>query len=158
MTLLNICQSQGYTMVPVSGYRSLEEQAKLWRQSRKTSEIKTKIKELRDNSCSFLADIIESVGPCIGPWATNSIPGYSWHNWSQAVDFEWKQEGKINGDGDAMAYKVLADEAIKLGLTSGYYFSSHKDAGHIQLPDKEVSHSYTLQEVNNYFEGLNKKK
>ena len=141
-------------MIPVCGYRSVAEEAKLWRQSRPTAEVVGKTDELKAMGCDYLASVIESVGPCTGPWATNTIPGLSWHNWKQAVDFAWEDNGVVNWDGDADAYKTLADEAIKLGLTPGYYFHE-RDAGHIQFSAKEVPEVYTLQEVNDHFKGLN---
>ncbi len=142
-------------MIPVCGYRSLVEEAKLWRQSRSTAEILEKIAQLKSDNCDYLAGILESVGPCNGPWATNTIPGLSWHNWRQAIDFAWEDKGFIDWNGDSDAYKTLADEAIKLGLTPGYYFHK-RDAGHIQFNAKEVPEVYTLQDVNDHFKGLDK--
>lgn len=158
--LLTNLQNMGYKFVPYFGLRSLEDQAKLWRQSRTTAQINKQINEWRSNGAFFLADILENVGPQNGKHATNALPGYSWHNWGKAVDCYYELDGKPCWDGEHPAYKIYADQALLLGLTAGYYFKSFKDPGHIQLNSFEVPQVYSLQEINSYFEnkyGLSKK-
>lgn len=151
-TLLNIMQDKYQVeMVPYFGLRTLEDQAKLWRQSRSRGEVVAKINELRLNKAFFLSDVLEKVGPQQGPHVTNAIPGFSWHNWGLACDCYWKSNGIPNWDGDALGYKLFYKEGIKLGLTSGFVFS-FKDAGHMQMYAKEVPELYKLMEVNNHFE------
>ncbi|WP_299773932.1 M15 family metallopeptidase [uncultured Pseudoteredinibacter sp.] len=66
--------------------RSLEEQARLYRQSRSWATIRSKILDLRDSGHGYLAQVLEEVGPCSGPHVTNAAPGESWHNYAEAWD------------------------------------------------------------------------
>lgn len=74
-------------------FRSLEEQARLFRQSRSRKEIDARIAKLQNLGLGFLGEIIESVGPCYGRHVTNAAPGESWHNYKQA----WDAVPLING-------------------------------------------------------------
>ena len=153
--LLDNCAKQGYTIVPYYGYRSLESQAKLWRQSRHIDEINTKLGQLKQVGCDYLVEIIESVGPQpMAKWATNAIPGLSWHNWGKAVDCYWLMEnGCSNWTGSSPGYKVLGQQAKSLGLRWGGDFST-PDWGHVQAPQEEITKLLTLKEVNDHFESL----
>lgn len=69
-----------------------------------------------------------------GKVVSNAPPGTSAHNFGYAVDcwpltkdgkgFDWGAEDKL--------FKVMANEAKKLGLTPGYYFKSIHDAPHVE--------------------------
>lgn len=149
------CALRGITVVPYLTYRSPEEQAKLWRQGRKIATIKTKIKELRQLGCDYLADCIENAGPQSGDKVTNAIPGKSWHQFGLACDFYWEKskgnacwshntldENGLNG------YKVLHEEAHKLGLTSITLNNGGSiDWPHIQAPEQGAP-SQSLKEIN----------
>ncbi len=145
--LFNICEANKLTMVPYYGIRSLEDQAKLWRRSRTTVEVDAEISKLRSENCNYLADIIEKVGvQSNGKWATNSIPGLSWHNWGQALDCYRSIDGKAVWDKDD--YTDFGKYAVEVGLKWGNTF---KDYNHIQLNQKEVPAIYSLKFVNDYF-------
>ena len=111
--------------------RPLEEQARLYRQSRSWEEIKRKIEKFRDRGLGFLADILQGVGSCSGPKRTNAAPGESWHNYAEAFDavpmvggkpawsyndapFEWGiyggmvKEAGFNWSGDWKTFKEIA--------------------------------------------------
>jgi len=136
--LLISCDAQNIQMSPYFGIRNPLEQARLWRQSRNSTEINSKIAELRSKGAAFLADCIELVGPQHGKPVTNAIPGLSWHQWGEAVDSvwvvngrsEWSASKKIDGKN---GYQVYAAEAEKLGLTAGGLWKSLKDWPHVQL-------------------------
>ena len=64
----------------------MEEQARLYRQSRSRQEIDVKLNKFRIRGFDFLANVIESVGPCSGKHVTNAAPGESWHNYGEAWD------------------------------------------------------------------------
>jgi len=141
-------ETAGYTIQLQSGFRSLVDQGKLWRRGRSSSVIKEKIKYLRDNDCDVLADALHNAGPQMSNIrCTNSMPGYSWHNWGQAIDVF------VNNDpsGCRELYGVLADKAVKIGLTSGFNFKSFKDPGHLQMNAREIPSIYKLKTVNDYF-------
>lgn len=166
-TLLTNLQDKGIYMVPISGVRTLEEQAKNWRKGRSLFEIKKKIFSLRKSQGNYIADVIEHVGPQMDKdKVTNAIPGFSWHNWGQALDcyvcYEGDKKKLIFNGNDPLfksyaleRYKAYAIEAVKLGLTAGYYFPM-KDMPHIQLNKKEVNKIYGIPYVNDYFKSSSK--
>ncbi len=81
------CQEAGgFDLLIYCTLRPLEEQARLFRQSRSRKEIDLKISKFRNMGYVFLADVLESVGPCYGEHVTNAGPGESWHNYGQAFD------------------------------------------------------------------------
>ena len=152
--LLHRCEQSGYTMRPFYTLRSPFEQGILWRQSRSTEEVQNKIEELKNNEADFLAYCIESVGPQNGRHVTNAIPGYSWHQWGEAVDCfwllqgkaEWSTRKKVNGVNGYVNYAKLADT---LDLTAGGLWSSFKDWPHVQFRSTtNPGRLYSLQEIN----------
>jgi hypothetical protein len=151
--LLDLCDQSGYIMRPFFTLRTPYEQAKLWRQSRSFGEIQNKISDLEEAGANFLAHCIQDVGPQYGRKVTNAIPGFSWHQWGEAVDCfwlldnkaEWSAEKKVNGKN---GYNNYATAAKSLGLTAGGFWSSFQDWPHIQM--QAASHPgkiYTLEEI-----------
>lgn len=70
-----------------------------------------------------------------GKIVTKAPPGSSAHNFGLAVDlwpllpdddFDWKAPDKL--------FKTMADIAVGMGLTAGYYFHSIHDAPHVEHP------------------------
>ncbi len=84
--VMEVCDQVGVDILIYCTLRPLEEQAKLFRQSRSWAEIKKKILKYKDRGFGFLGDVIDSVGPCTGPHVTNAGPGESWHNYGEAWD------------------------------------------------------------------------
>ena len=84
--LIMVCNSVGVDILIYCTLRSLEEQARLYRQSRSWGEIKDKILKFRNRGFDYLADILDNVGPCNGKHVTNAAPGESWHNYAEAWD------------------------------------------------------------------------
>lgn len=153
--ILKALQDVHVLMVPYFGHRTLEEQAKLWRQGRSTEYIKGTIARLKRQGAPFLAYKIECAGPQPQPKiVTNALPGFSWHNWGMALDCYATIDNnakKPNWDGKHADYKLLEDIAAQMGITSGRKFS-FTDSGHLQLHAYEVSNRKSLREVNSYFE------
>ncbi|GGD64254.1 M15 family metallopeptidase [Lacimicrobium alkaliphilum] len=79
-------QATGFELLIYCTLRTLEEQARLYRQSRSRSEIDIKIAKFNQRGFAFLGEVLESVGPCYGPHVTNAAPGESWHNYGEAWD------------------------------------------------------------------------
>jgi len=79
-------EAAGFDLLIYCTLRPLEEQARLWRQSRSRHEIDLKQQTMRSRGYDLLADIIESVGPQYGEHVTNAAPGESWHNYGEAFD------------------------------------------------------------------------
>ncbi len=152
--LLRLCDESGYEMRPFFTLRTPFEQAKLWRQSRTTQQIQEKTNMLNSNGARFLAHCIESVGPQNGRHVTNAIPGFSWHQWGEAVDCfwlldgaaEWSRRKKVNGNNGYAEYALHAKE---IGLTAGGYWSSFKDWPHVQLrSESNPGRVYSLEQIN----------
>ena len=123
--LFEDCAVNATPMVPFYTVRDPRSQAKLWRQSRSGLEIHTGLDWLRGAGGLWLATVIESVGPQFGRWATNAVPGNSWHQWAEGLDsyavvrgrISWDTvPGQVGGPGDAY-YRFYADRAVELGLT-----------------------------------------
>lgn len=145
---LDVCKENQLDVRPNSGYRSLEEQAKLWRRSRPTYLIQQEIGKLKMQGCEFLASIIEKVGPQpTAKWATDSIPGLSWHNWGKALDSLIFVNNKLIENGEAYCYQVYHQLAKKMEI----YNIGTRDAGHLQMNQKSVKDTLSLIEINDYF-------
>jgi peptidoglycan L-alanyl-D-glutamate endopeptidase CwlK len=153
--LLAACSAAGIEMVPTYAVRTPWEQARIWRQSRSRQQVQEMVASLRNRGADWLAECLESVGPQKdGPKATGSIPGYSWHNWGEAIDCVWvvdkKQEWSttrlVNG---VNGYKLYADIAEKMGLTHGLRrgHENEWDWVHVQLRPISVEKAYTVEAV-----------
>lgn len=141
------CETRGFIFRPFYTLRSPWKQARLWRQSRPTAEIQTAIQKLKQEGAPFLAHVLKAVGPQVGRWATNALPGQSWHQWGLAVDcFLATPNGRAIWSSEHLGYKVYADEAENLGLTAGYNWK-RRDAVHVQADDKTVRSIYTWTEI-----------
>jgi peptidoglycan L-alanyl-D-glutamate endopeptidase CwlK len=153
LDLLGRCNQMGIEMRPNSGLRDPFEQARLWRQSRSREEINAKISKFEAAGASFLAHCLESVGPQHGGHVTDTPPGFSWHQWGEAIDCFWLVDGKaewsvrktINGKN---GYKVYAAQAEVVGLTAGGHWSSFKDWPHVQLrPASNAGKVFNVREI-----------
>ncbi len=149
--LLEECTRYGVTMVPFCTLRTVEEQAKLWRQSRSYNEIHRAINMLLERKADYLAKVLHDVGPQYGRHVTNALPGCSWHQWGIATDaFALHivgSESTAIWDGAAYQYKIYANVATKLGLTAGYNWHM-RDSCHIQAYSSEVIQTYDYEQIN----------
>lgn len=142
-SLLAECERQGYPMNPFYTLRSVYDQAKLYRQSRTFAEIDAAHDHLLNNGAPFLADVLKSVGPCNGSWATDSLPGFSWHQHGEAVDCYWVIDGAAEWSitrqvAEHNGYDVYARSALALGLEPGHLWK-HKDSVHVQKSKRSVN-------------------
>ena len=146
--LLARCEHRGAEMRPFCTIRDPFEQARLWRQSRTLGEIVKRCAELRDQGAPRIAACIEAVGPQSGRWATNAVPGFSWHQHGEAMDCFAVVHGRAsweNPDPPAYSpYRAYATEAaaLGLGLVRG-------DAVHVQLRKKEPHHIFEVARLDN---------
>lgn len=135
--LLSRCASRGCEMQVTTTLRDPYEQARLWRQSRGRAEIDSVLAQLASAGAPFLAHCLSSVGPQNGPPVTQAPPGFSWHQWGEAVDCAWLVDGQVEDSVTRLVngvngYNVYAEEAVALGLTAGASFS-FQDWSHVQL-------------------------
>ena len=148
-TLLEACAAEGIEMRPSAGLRDPFEQARLWRQSRSIEQINRRVAEFRAAGAHFLAHCLTSVGPQHGDPVTNAPPGFSWHQWGEALDCFWLVDGRAEWSVDRKVrglngYRVYSQQARVMGLTSGGAWVSIKDWPHVQLraaasPDRALT-------------------
>jgi len=82
-----LCNTQGVQLLIYCTQRTLEEQAILYRQSHKWATIAKKMDKLDAMGFSFLADILNNVGPQKNTsLVTNAAPGESFHAYGEAFD------------------------------------------------------------------------
>jgi peptidoglycan L-alanyl-D-glutamate endopeptidase CwlK len=83
------CKSKGVDILITDTLRTLQDQAKLYRQSRTIEEIRAKAKNFEERGFDFLAKILIDVGPQrgkLGRHVTNAGPGESFHGYAEAFD------------------------------------------------------------------------
>lgn len=123
------------------------QQAILWRQSRSREEVDQAIEKLIAEGAPYLAQVMQEVGPQYGRWATNNLPGLSWHQYGEAADVVLvSQAGKNIWAGKHPDYERLAVIARRVSLYSGFYWK-HQDANHLQLRPEPPRAFYTWQEI-----------
>ena len=88
-------------MVPISASARRSNKARRGGRAEAADEIAAKIAELRAKGAPYLAHAIEAAGPRHGPHVTNAAPGYSWHQWGEAMDCSWLTGGKAEWSTDA---------------------------------------------------------
>lgn len=137
-TLMHNCAAINLDMRPTQGLRNPYDQARYWRQSRSSQTVADEIAYLQSKGAHFLAHVIQSVGPQNGPHVTNAIPGLSWHQWGEAIDFAWFENGHEVPYADSVVngrkgYELYAQEAKKLDLEAGYFWGKFQDGPHVQL-------------------------
>lgn len=110
--LLKNCAARGVQYFATAGIRTYEEQNKLYAQGRTVP----------------------------GKVVTQAKGGESYHNFGIAVDFTHDQNVNVRGlqpDWVVANYRVLAEEAQKLGLEPGFFWK-FQDAPHVQLNISKV--------------------
>lgn len=107
--LVENCEKRGVSIWAISGYRSPEEQDALYNQGR---------------------------GDKSKPLVTNAKAFQSFHNFGLAIDFCVDKDANKEGlqpNWDLAPYRILREEAEKLGLVSGLSFKSFPEGPHIQF-------------------------
>jgi peptidoglycan L-alanyl-D-glutamate endopeptidase CwlK len=113
--LVRNCAKRGYIYYATSGIRTWKESQDLYNKGR--------------NEKGEVVDLKLIV--------TRALPGQSYHNYGIALDFCLDKDLDKVGlqpDWDIKSYKVLGEEAVKLGLEAGVFWKGFVDAPHIQLP------------------------
>ena len=147
LAVLNKCKKQGHVLRPFFTVRHPAIQCKLWRQSRSTSEIKQACVILKQEGAEYLSELLESVGPQHGRWATSALPGQSWHQWGEAIDcFVVNGYGKAVWSSRHEGYKCYGETAKELGLNAGYFWQ-RQDAVHLQKRKDTVRSLYTWRQI-----------
>jgi hypothetical protein len=138
---IDAARARGHELRPFCTRRDPWTQARLWRQSRSREEVHSAIEFLRSHGAPHLSGVLESVGPQGGRWATNALPGLSWHQWSEACDlFLVDQGGTAIWSPDHPGYVALHEEARARGL---HVPLPRRDAYHVQLRIGSVLHEHS---------------
>jgi peptidoglycan L-alanyl-D-glutamate endopeptidase CwlK len=140
--------THGFTFVPYVTLRTPHEQAELWRQSRTTQQVLAAVTQLKNDGAPWLASVMASSSPVTGREVTRALPGDGWHQFGEACDLYWEVDGHSNWDGEKGAgYLALAEEAARLGLTSGRGWTK-PDYDHVQLRPQGGPHDlYSWPEI-----------
>lgn len=134
--VVDLCAEGGVKLLIYTTLRTLEEQAKLYRRSRTTSQIQWKINQLNNKGFDFLADILDGVGPQPdGSHVTNAGPGESWHNYGRAFDAVPLVNGQAawNVGRFKDLWQIYGNSVESIGLEWGGNWTSFKDYPHCQL-------------------------
>jgi hypothetical protein len=147
LALLSECLKLGYEMVPFFGVRDPWGQARLWRQSRTELQVNSAIEAMRGGGASFLSEVLSSVGPQWGKWATNALPGLSWHQWGEALDcFVVGSGGQAIWDAKHDGYSAYARVAYLSGLEAGHFWEK-RDSVHVQKRRDRVLSLFSWAEI-----------
>jgi hypothetical protein len=119
-------------------------QARLWRQSRSREEVHSTIEFLRNHGAPHLAGVLESVGPQHGRWATDALPGLSWHQWCEACDLFVVEGGVAIWRANHPGYLALHAEAATRRLHVPLLV---RDPYHVQLRIESVLHEHSWPEI-----------
>ncbi len=139
----------GYTLRPFFTRRNPWMQACFWRQSRPTVEIQRAVRMLENQGAPFLADVLHEVGPQHGRWATNALPGQSFHQWLEACDCFVLESGRAIWSRRHPGYQVYAEESQRVGLEAGHFWR-RPDSVHVQLRRDSVRDMFTWSEINDF--------
>jgi peptidoglycan L-alanyl-D-glutamate endopeptidase CwlK len=145
--LLKRTREVGLDFRPFKGLVDPWTQAKNWRQSRSIEEINQAIDKLDKAGAQFLAQILQEVGPQYGRWATNNLPGQSWHQYGEAVALMLvSPAGRTIWSANHPGYQQLAELAPTVGLHSGWHWK-HRDVNHLQLKPDAVRAYHSWAEL-----------
>jgi peptidoglycan L-alanyl-D-glutamate endopeptidase CwlK len=133
---LDLCLNRGVKIRKLCTFRTLEEQARLYRQGRTIAIIRAKAGQLdRLYMRPDLAAILMGVGPQHEPKkVTNSAPGQSLHNYRMAFDGAPEQDDKVIWDPSNPAWNIYGQAARESGLEWAGDWKTFKDFPHIQMP------------------------
>ena len=135
LAFLEEAKSAGLDVLIYCTFRSLEEQAILYRQSRSLSEIKAKAKQLTTTFNRLdIMDILLGVGPQHGPHVTNAAPGQSLHNYGYAFDGVPMVGGKPMWNSSHPSWQTYGQCARSVGLEWAGDWTSFREYPHCQLP------------------------
>ena len=126
------CAESGIDILIYCTYRSLIEQAKLFRQGRSYDEIKSKINKLTNSGYKILAEILNNVDPQYGKKVTFAGPGESWHNFREAFDAVPVIGGEALWN-DVERYDIYGKIVLQNGLDWGGGWKRHIDKPHAQF-------------------------
>jgi len=139
-TIKQECANNGVDLLIYCTLRTLEEQARLYRQSRTTATVKVEVDRLNNKGFDFLADVLWNVGPVpgkLGKHVTHVSPGSSWHNFGMAFDAAPLVSGDCMWNTRHSHWNIYGEIASSKGLIWGGRWTTFKDYPHVQLNNKK---------------------
>ena len=137
LRVIDRCKQSSADILIYCTLRTMKEQAILYRRSRSTQEINSKILTLEELGFDYLAKILRDVGPQLGILGTHITyagPGESWHNIGYAFDaviLDINKNAVWNYNDPR--WNVYGSAAVSLGLDWGGNWPNFKDRPHCQL-------------------------
>ena len=137
---LTHCQACRFDVLIYCAKRSLEDQARLFRNGRSIGLIWAKADELSERfGRPDLSEILMNVGPQYGERiVTNAAPGQSTHNYGLAVDGVPMIGGKplwtTDSHDDMQVWNQYGTMATGAGLEWAGHWTSFREYPHLQLP------------------------
>jgi peptidoglycan L-alanyl-D-glutamate endopeptidase CwlK len=131
----------GLDVVMYCTLRTIDEQARLFRQGRSIEMIREKILELQDLGRDDLARVIEDVGPQYGKRiVTYAGPGQSLHNYGMAIDSvvliagkpAWNPNDGTNDEAEMHAWRRYGEIAEDCGFEWAGRWKRFRELPHIQ--------------------------
>jgi peptidoglycan LD-endopeptidase CwlK len=146
---LAVLVGEGMIFRPYFTLRDPVTQARLWRQSRSGAVVQQQIQSLRAQGCDFILRCFDKAGPAEGPWATNALPGQSWHQYGEAVDC-YLVDASGHPDWESPKYARFGQVGDANGMWWGGHFG---DDDHWQNRRTEPSGVYgSLKQINDRLE------
>lgn len=145
-TVLAELQAAGFELRPYCTIRDPFEQAIEWRKGVTSQQIAAACANLRSVGAPRIAKCIESVGAQRGRKVTNAMPGFSWHQFGEAVDCVLITNKRADWDASAQGWVEYARIARKHGLKPGRDFH---DSPHIQFRHHEPHHVFEIARLDN---------
>lgn len=138
-TLLKRCEESGLDLLIYCTLRTIEEQAKLFRQGRSFEQIKKKAEELNTRwNRADLSELLFSVGSQYGRKVTNAGPGQSMHNYGLAFDAVPLRSGKpvwqSTKPEDKALWKLYGRLGVEVGLEWAGNWTKFREFPHMQEP------------------------
>lgn len=136
--LIAACERRSVKMTPYCTLIGPGREAELFCSSRTWAQVQPTAERLRTQGAGRLAALLtpnlcwngQGKRPA---WKSNALPGQSAHVWGEAVDcFVADSNGRAIWDPSNPGYDAYAEEAERLGLTSGHRWSV-RDSVHVQL-------------------------
>ena len=128
----------GAVLLPICTHRSMVEQARTFRRTRRLAEIQHKAAMLQRRGYKGLAELLMEVGP-VGtaadlkrPHRTKAGPGESFHQYGLAGDCAPLVDGKIDWDAENPDWQLYGECAKASGLIWAGDWYSFKEFPHVQ--------------------------
>lgn len=142
---LKVLANESLVFRPYFTLRDPITQARLWRQSRSKAVVDQQVADLRAQGCDFIAACFDKAGPADGPWATNALPGLSWHQYGEAVDCFL-----VDASGNAVWESPKYSRFGQVGDQNGMWWGGHfGDNDHWQNRRTEPPEAFgSLKQIN----------